>query len=130
MRGLADLRSSILDNSIAVSLAIVGTIDRCSTHSVVLILSKGVTASNDSVMPAPKPAMTVRGPEILPISSCNKVLYVSNATKPASREPRSSSRSLNLHTYPGFERIANDQGGAACIPGLSERRPSQLLAVW
>lgn len=40
--------------------------DRTMTHSVVLMLSVGVTASNDSVTPAPNPAMTVRGPEILP----------------------------------------------------------------
>ena len=48
------------------------------------MLSKGVTASKDSVMPAPNPAMTVRGPDMLPFSSCNNVLYVSNATNPAS----------------------------------------------
>ena len=51
-------------------------------YSVVLMLSKGVTANSDSVMPAPKPAMTVLGPEIWPDSSCSKVLYVSKATKP------------------------------------------------
>lgn len=84
MRGLADLRSSILEKCNIISLAVVGSIGHRSPHSVVLILSKGVTASNDSVMPAPNPAMTVRGPEILPISSCSNVLYVSNATKPAS----------------------------------------------
>ena len=84
MRGLADLRSSMLENCNLLSLVVVGSIAHRSTHSVVLILSKGVTASNDSVMPAPNPAMTVRGPVILPISSCSNVLYVSNATKPAS----------------------------------------------
>lgn len=45
------------------------------TYSVVLILSNGVTASNDSVTPAPKPAMTVRGPDILPSASDSKALY-------------------------------------------------------
>ena len=40
----------------------------------VLMLSKGVTASNDSVMPAPNPAITVLGPEILPVSSWRRDL--------------------------------------------------------
>jgi hypothetical protein len=43
-------------------------------HSVVLMLSNGVTASNDSVIPAPNPAMTVLGPDIWPASSCSRVL--------------------------------------------------------
>jgi hypothetical protein len=34
------------------------------TYKVVLILSNGVTANKLSVNPAPKPAMTVLGPEI------------------------------------------------------------------
>lgn len=38
-------------------------------YKVVLMLSNGVTASNDSVNPAPKPAITVRGPEIFPLAS-------------------------------------------------------------
>ena len=53
------------------------------THSVVFILSKGVTANSDSVIPAPRPAITVLGPDILPNSSCSNVLYVSKATKPS-----------------------------------------------
>jgi len=58
------------------------------TYSEVLMLSNGVTASNDSVMPAPNPAMTVLGPEILPASSWSIDLYVSKATNrmPALRE--------------------------------------------
>lgn len=44
------------------------------THRVVFMLSKGVTASNDSVIPAPSPAMTVLGPDIWPASSCSRVL--------------------------------------------------------
>ena len=44
-------------------------------YNVVLMLSNGVTASNDSVTPAPKPAITVRGPDILPFASCNRALY-------------------------------------------------------
>lgn len=54
----------------------------------VLMLSNGVTASNDSVIPAPNPAITVLGPEMLPASSCKKDLYVSNATNrmPAFKE--------------------------------------------
>ena len=43
-------------------------------YRVVFMLSKGVTANKDSVMPAPKPAMTVLGPEILPASSWRRVL--------------------------------------------------------
>jgi hypothetical protein len=39
------------------------------TDRVVLIDSNGVTASRDSVTPAPKPAITVRGPEIFPSAS-------------------------------------------------------------
>jgi hypothetical protein len=52
------------------------------------MLSKGVTASKDSVTPAPNPAITVRGPEIFPFSSCSIDLYWSNATKriPAFKE--------------------------------------------
>lgn len=55
------------------------------TYNVVLILSKGVTASNDSVTPAPNPAITVLGPEIFPSASCNMDLYWSNATNPATK---------------------------------------------
>ena len=49
---------------------------------MVLILSNGVTASADSVNPAPNPAITVLGPEILPSASCSNALYWSNATNP------------------------------------------------
>lgn len=51
-------------------------------YNVVLILSNGVTASNDSVTPAPNPAMTVLGPEIFPSASCSMDLYWSKATNP------------------------------------------------
>ena len=47
------------------------------------MLSNGVTANRDSVAPAPKPAMTVRGPDTLPSGSASSDLYVSNATNPA-----------------------------------------------
>lgn len=40
-------------------------------YSWVLMLSNGVTASSDSVMPVAMPANTVAGPEILPFSSLN-----------------------------------------------------------
>ena len=66
MRGLVAFRSSIL-------LARSGNVQWAEhvseAHSWVLMLSKGVTASRDSVMPAPKPAITVRGPDILPSAS-------------------------------------------------------------
>jgi len=42
---------------------------------VVLILSKGVTASKLSVTPAPNPAITVLGPEIFPSASWSSALY-------------------------------------------------------
>lgn len=51
-------------------------------YSCVLMLSNGVTANSDSVAPAPKPAITFAGPEILPSESANSALYVSNATNP------------------------------------------------
>lgn len=47
------------------------------------MLSVGVTASRDSVTPAPKPASTVRGPLSLPSASASKRLYWSKATNPA-----------------------------------------------
>lgn len=100
------------------------------THSVVFILSKGVTANKDSVIPAPKPAITVLGPDILPNSSCSNVLYVSKATKPGNflvdgpPIPRSKA-----HTNSSFERVPDDQGCTSCIPCLSEWRPSKLLPV-
>jgi hypothetical protein len=46
------------------------------------MLSNGVTASNDSVAPAPKPAITVAGPDTLPSASASMFLYASNATNP------------------------------------------------
>lgn len=46
----------------------------CCSYNWVLMLSNGVTASNDSVMPAPKPATTVLGPEILPLVSSRRDL--------------------------------------------------------
>lgn len=52
-------------------------------YKVVLIDSNGVTASKLSVTPAPNPAMTVLGPDILPSASASKALYWSNATNPA-----------------------------------------------
>lgn len=55
------------------------------TDSCVLMLSNGVTAMRDSVKPAPKPAMTVRGPEILPFSSWRSDLILSKATNPLQR---------------------------------------------
>lgn len=54
-----------------------------AAYSWVLILSNGVTANSDSVAPAPKPAMTVAGPETLPSASASIFLYMSNATNPA-----------------------------------------------
>lgn len=44
------------------------------------MLSNGVTASRDSVAPAPNPAITVAGPEIFPSASDSMFLYMSKAT--------------------------------------------------
>ena len=52
------------------------------TYKVVFMLSNGVTARSDSVTPAPKPAITVPGPEIFPSASTRRLLYWSNATNP------------------------------------------------
>ena len=99
-------------------------------YSVVLMLSKGVTASNDSVMPAPKPAMTVLGPDIWPDSSCNRVLYVSKATKPRNPSASSSFNSTpGKPTYSSLQRVANDQSRTSRIPSLPERRPAKLLSI-
>ena len=51
------------------------------------MLSNGVTANKDSVMPAPKPAITVLGPDIFPASSSSRLLYVSKATNPWTGQP-------------------------------------------
>lgn len=103
-----------------------------NTHSVVLMLSNGVTASSDSVTPAPKPAITVRGPEMLPSASASIFLYWSNATNPAEL-PVSSGievyEAAGSHTYSCLQRVSYDEGGASCIPLLAEGWPWQLLAV-
>lgn len=44
------------------------------THKLVLILSNGVTAITDSVIPAPSPHSTVFGPEMFPFSSLSRFL--------------------------------------------------------
>jgi hypothetical protein len=49
--------------------------DKERTYRVVFMLSNGVTANRDSVTPAPNPAITVRGPEILPSASARSFLY-------------------------------------------------------
>jgi len=43
--------------------------------------SKGVTAKTDSMTPAPKPASTVRGPEMYPVSSERRFLRRSKVRK-------------------------------------------------
>ena len=53
MRGLGDFRSSIMD---------------------VLMDSNGVTANTDSIMPAPRPASTMRGPDIRPVCGSERAL--------------------------------------------------------
>ena len=101
------------------------------TYSCVFILSNGVTASSDSVAPAPNPAITVAGPETLPSASASMFLYMSNATNPTQPVRWSLFRVGSLpHTYASLQRVANDQGCASSVPLLAERRPWQLLSVW
>jgi hypothetical protein len=69
MRGFADLRSSILRKRKYQATAL-----RKRTYNCVFMLSNGVTASNDSVAPAPKPAITVAGPETFPSASASRSL--------------------------------------------------------
>lgn len=94
-------------------------------YNVVLILSNGVTASNDSVTPAPKPAMTVRGPEMWPFSSCSMDLNWSNATKrtPAFRElPIISVVQPAYHAGPNFGHgslSAPDSRWLSCVRVLA-----------
>lgn len=78
MRGLAALRSSMLRIRQYQIMQY-----RCGPHSCVFMLSNGVTASNDSVAPAPNPAITVAGPETFPSASASIFRYASNATNPA-----------------------------------------------
>jgi hypothetical protein len=78
MRGLADFRSSMLGAALERDSSKL----KANAHICVLILSNGVTANSDSVAPAPKPAMTVAGPEILPSASASMFLYMSKATNP------------------------------------------------
>ncbi len=107
------------------------------THSVVLMLSVGVTASRDSVTPAPKPATTVRGPESFPSESARSFLYWSNETKPAldvvARPSVLASSFLAprgvLRTDSGLGRVPYNQRRAPGIPLPAERRPGHLLAI-
>lgn len=121
MRGFSALRSSI---------------------SWVLILSKGVTAKSDSVKPAPKPATTVLGPEILPFSSWRVALIASKATNPISDRLRSqyterihpnphhtTPQKEGIRTNSGLERVSNDQRCAPRIPLLSKWRPWEFLTL-
>lgn len=69
---------------------------------MVLMLSVGVTARRDSVTPAPKPASTVRGPDILPSASARSFLYWSKATNPGCRNPSvtmSQGEGISGHAY-------------------------------
>src|SRR4051812_47240279 len=95
------------------------------------MLSVGVTARRDSGTPAPNPAKTVRGPDILPSASASIFLYRSKATNP---ELQLAFFCLLL-IYPTARptdarlgRVANDQRRAPGVPLLAEWRPWQLLA--
>jgi hypothetical protein len=96
------------------------------------MLSKGVTARRDSVNPAPNPATTVLGPDILPFSSWRVALIASKATNPGgyveSERGNSVANRYQL-TDSSLERISDDQCCTSCVPLLSERRPWEFLAL-
>lgn len=102
-----------------------------SADNCVLILSNGVTATRDSVKPAPNPATTVLGPEILPFSSWREALMASNATKPARQQisqfPRPPEQ--DTRTNSGLQRVSNNQRGTPSVPLLAEWRPREFLAL-
>jgi hypothetical protein len=82
---------------------------RCDPYSCVLILSNGVTASSDSVIPAPNPATTVLGPETLPSASSRSDLYASNATK---RIPAFSELPMIKVVHPAYHCRPNGGHGS------------------
>src|SRR5699024_4231566 len=137
IRGLAALRSSILGTLVSHIRRPRGgqRLKRGGTDSVVLMLSVGVTASSDSVTPAPKPARSVRGPVSLPSASASIRLYWSKATQPVRPSAPYSPPQCSLgrrrggRTDASLGRVANDERRAACIPLAAERRPRQLLAL-
>ena len=118
-------------------------------YSCVFMLSKGVTASNDSVTPAPKPATTVAGPETRPSLSARNDLYVSKATNPVvsvvsnfallevSYQAPGFSSSPNLKRQPrtgqspltntSLYRVSHHQCRTSCIPLPTKWRPRCFL---
>jgi hypothetical protein len=89
------------------------------------MLSNGVTASNDSVTPAPKPANTVLGPDNFPSSSTSKFLYASNAKN---RTPALTEFPTTAVVQPAYHSGPNLGHGAGFVPGLllARRRFSWL----
>lgn len=84
------------------------------------MLSNGVTAKRDSVKPAPNPARTVRGPDILPSSFSSKDLNVSNATKPGfvnhGRYRETSASHSRIPAFREFPIINVVQPANHCLP--------------
>src|SRR5438874_1663633 len=78
------------------------------SYNCVLILSNGVTASKDSVIPAPNPATTVRGPDILPSASSRSDLYASNATN---RMPAFNEFPMISVVHPAYHCLPNGGQG-------------------
>lgn len=76
-----------------------------AAYSWVLMLSNGVTANSDSVAPAPKPAMTVAGPETLPSASASIFLYMSNATNPTCTVRQSPPNHFHDVLMPAFREL-------------------------
>lgn len=147
IRALPDLRSSILlnpgkkwkpcqKNAQTEPIIKHRKAKRRLTNSWVLILSKGVTAKSDSVKPAPNPAITVLGPDILPFSSCSNDLNVSNATNPCEELEVQDQVLDTFHrgtnpmivlTYSRLKSISHNQCSTSSIPLSSERGPGELL---
>lgn len=90
------------------------------------MLSVGVTASRDSVTPAPKPAITVRGPLSFPSASASIRLYWSNATNPVLiisifteyliAQPGCDRRHLRMPALAEFPMISVVHPAYHCLP--------------
>lgn len=100
MRGLGDFLSSIMD---------------------VLMDSNGVTANTDSITPAPRPASTVRGPDIRPVCGSERTLLRESKVRkriPALMElPTMSVVHPAYHSRPnlGLEGDGTEEGSGSVV---------------
>ena len=89
-----------------------------SSISCVLIDSEGVTASNDSVIPAPKPATTVLGPDICPSASDKRCLYESKAKK---RTPALAEFPMTAVVQPVYQALEGNGGRGTFLESGSRK---------